>query len=249
MNVQISSNVPSAPGRRNENTYSPQDIKKSVENSYDAIAPRYLQWSSPSHNIRLHYMDQLLSHLTSKESMDVLDLGCGAGVPCTQLLASRPNIQVTGCDIPSTQLALAAERLPAGKFKLIRSDMMSLEFADSTFDAVVAFYSIIHVPREEQSTLLKRVGKWLKPGGWFLANFVAEGAEEVIEQQWLGEAKGWMFWSGWDPHTSAAMVKEAGLELRINTTAETVEKDALGAGIIKVLHLWILAQKPEEEIQ
>ena len=249
MNLQTSSNVPSTSERKNANTYSSQDIKKRVGNSYDVIAPRYLQWSSPSHNIRLHYLNQLLSELTLEESMHVLDLGCGAGVPCTQLLASQPRIHVTGCDISSTQLALAAERLPAGKSKLVQSDMLDLEFQDSTFDAVVAFYSIIHVPRDEQPVLLKRVGKWLKPGGWFLANFVAEGAEEIIEQQWLDEDNGWMFWSGWDPHRSAAMVKEVGLELRINEVAGTVEKGALDAGIIKVPHLWILAQKPEEQPQ
>ena len=239
----MSSNVPSAPGRKDENTYSSEDIKKRVENSYDSIAPQYLEWTSSSPDSRVDYLNQLLPHLTSKKSAEVIDLGCGAGAPCTHLLASQPNIHVTGCDISSTQLALAAERLPAGKFKLIRSDMMGLEFADSTFDAVVAFYSIIHVPREEQVTLLKRIGKWLKPGGWFLATFAAVGAEEDIEQQWLGEEKGWMFWSGWDPRDSAEMIKGAGLELRVNTIAETVEKD------VKVPHLWILAQKPEEEIQ
>jgi len=177
----------------------------------------------------------------------VLDLGCGAGVPCTQLLASQPNIHVTGCDISSTQLALAAEKLPAGKVKLIQSDMMNLEFADSTFDVVVAFYSIIHVPRGEQPILLKRIGKWLKPGGWFLSNFLAEGEDTVVEQKWLGEEKGWMFWSGWSPDRSAAMVEETGLELRINEATGTVERDALNAGIITVPHLWVLAQKSEEE--
>jgi 2-polyprenyl-3-methyl-5-hydroxy-6-metoxy-1,4-benzoquinol methylase len=48
--------------------------------------------------------------------------------------------------------------------------MMALEFRPAMFDAVVAFYSLIHLPRVEQEILLQRISTWLRPGGWFLAN-------------------------------------------------------------------------------
>ena len=245
--MDVNTKTATTPGNEDTNTYSAQDVKKRIETSYNVIAPHYLQWSSPSHEIRLHYLNRLLSHFSSDEPKSVLDLGCGAGIPCTQLLASRLDTHVTGCDISSTQLSLAAERLPANKVNLIQSDMMGLAFPNSSFDAIVAFYSIIHVPRDEQEMLLARIGKWLKPGGWFLANFMAEEADAAIQEQWLGEEKGWMFWSGWHPDQSAEMVRNAGLELSVNECAGTIEKDAIERGIITVPHLWIIAQKPKGE--
>ena len=49
--------------------------------------------------------------------------------------------------------------------------MTEASFRDASFDAVVAFYSIIHVPRDEQPGLLRRVAGWLRPGGRFVGNF------------------------------------------------------------------------------
>ena len=33
------------------------------------------------------------------------------------------------------------------------------------FDAICAFYSITHVPREQHALLLRRIASWLRPGG------------------------------------------------------------------------------------
>ena len=49
--------------------------------------------------------------------------------------------------------------------------MTTLDFKPETFDAVVSFYSIIHVPREEHLALIDKIALWLKPGGSFLATW------------------------------------------------------------------------------
>ena len=47
-------------------------------------------------------------------------------------------------------------------------DAASLDFPVESFDAVVSFYALIHLPQDEQQELLRKVAGWLRPGGWFV---------------------------------------------------------------------------------
>ena len=58
---------------------------------------------------------------------------------------------------------MAQRRMPGAS--LMQSDIGSLQFAANSFDAIVALYSIIHVPREEHASLFARMHEWLRPGG------------------------------------------------------------------------------------
>ena len=79
---------------------------------------------------------------------------------------------------------------------------------------MVAFYSIIHVPREEHPTLLGRIYGWLKPGGVFLATWPFT-AWEGEEENW----EGWgapMWWSHYGADENVDMLREAGFSSRIS---------------------------------
>jgi len=84
-------------------------------------------------------------------------------VPCTQILAKHAA-SLVAVDISATQLELARENVEVkegvGKVEFVRSDMHALSFPPGTFDAVVGFYSIIHLPREEQVVLMERISGW-----------------------------------------------------------------------------------------
>lgn len=62
---------------------------------------------------------------------------------------------------------------------------MSLSFPAQSFDAVVAFYSIFHLPKEEQGIMIRKISGWLKKGGWVLLNFGTEEGELRLPG-WLG---------------------------------------------------------------
>jgi cyclopropane fatty-acyl-phospholipid synthase-like methyltransferase len=96
----------------------------------------------------------------------VLDLGCGAGVPATKLLTER-NFDVLGLDISAVQIARARQLVPAATF--VHADMVTWEHEPASFDAVVSFYALIHVPLQDQRDLLPKVRRWLRPGGYLLA--------------------------------------------------------------------------------
>lgn len=180
-------------------------IKADIKKAYDAIAPKYLTWTESTHKIRLGYVETLLKNLntgtpedhdpSSSPRLSLLELGCGAGVPVTQHLSALPNTTIIANDISSTQISLAKTHLPP-TVTLIQGDMMELSFENESFNAVLAMYSIFHLPREEQVTMLNRIYGWLKPGGWLLANFAAGEFEKESDGAWLGGGEGVVHWSG-----------------------------------------------------
>jgi SAM-dependent methyltransferase len=207
-----------------------RDPKRIVADGYDAIAQRYLAWSAldPSPE-RMRYLALLIDLLAP--GVEVLELGCGAGMPVTQTLAQ--NCRVTGVDISAAQIALARAHVPNAMF--IHSDLTALDFPPHSFDAVVGFYTLTHVPRAEHGALLARIHSWLRPGGLFFATMGANDAPGGIEQDWLGAP---MYWSHFDAETNRALVREAGFIL---SSAEVVAEDEDGQ---PVEFLWVIAHKP-----
>lgn len=90
----------------------------------------------------------------------------------------------------------------------------------------LGFYSLIHLPREEQAELMKRIWGRLKDDRLVLVNLALFGGEESLKNDWLGGGKG-MFWSVWDEKCNVKMIKTAGfgiLEAWSLTTRMTVER-------------------------
>jgi SAM-dependent methyltransferase len=90
-------------------------------------------------------------------------------------------------------------------------DMTEVRFPASAFDAVVALYSLIHVPVGEQPPLLARIHDWLRPGGPLLAT-VGVDAWTGSEDDWLGSGAT-MWWSHADEETYLGWLDAAGFDL------------------------------------
>ncbi|KAL5356164.1 S-adenosyl-L-methionine-dependent methyltransferase [Aspergillus floccosus] len=212
--------------------------KGNTKKAYDQIAPTYLQWSQNSFSQRMSYLKLLTPLLAERkethEATHILELGCGAGIPVTQSLASLGTVQITANDISSAQIDLAKKHLPPS-VRLIQGDMMGLQFEPEEFDAVVAMYSIIHLPREEQTTMLERIFRWLKPGGLALMNFSAGEIVASSDPSWLGATEGSVFWSGWGEHQTRRILRDTGFEL----LQDDVAVDPEDGGDF----LWVLAKK------
>lgn len=115
---------------------------------------------------------------------------------------------------------------------LVVSDMMSLNFEPASLDGVVALYSIIHLPRDEQAVMIQRLGEWTKEGGCILINLCAEESAGTYAKGWLGGDD--MFWSGFGAEWSRKLVEDAGF-----TVLDAEIKQATGDAAF----LWILAIK------
>ena len=154
-----------------------------------------------------------------------------AGVPMTRALAE--GRRVTGIDLSARQVELATANVPQATF--LQADMTSLVLPPASLDAVVAFYSLTHVPIAEQPTLLAAIHGWLRPGGVLLGSMGAQEAPDDIEADWLGVP---MFFGHHGAKRNRAMVRAAGFELETAIVEEEPE-DRHGA-----LFLWVVARKP-----
>jgi SAM-dependent methyltransferase len=205
--------------------------KRVVEEGYDRMAESYLGSKDPVDPTTLAALEEAARTLPSGAA--VLDLGCGAGVPVTRWLADR-GLAVTGVDFSARQLELARRLVPAAN--LLQADMTDLDFPPASFDAVVAFYSIIHVPRTEHPALLGKIHRWLRPGGAFLATW-ALGAWEGEKEDW----EGWgapMRWSHYGEEANLKMLREAGFEV-----ASAEARTGKGAGDSEEAWLWVHARR------
>jgi SAM-dependent methyltransferase len=178
--------------------------KEMVRAGYDRLAAEFTAWGARVEgDPRDHFLAEFIDLLPAGGS--VLDLGCGSGVPSTRRLAER--FRVVGADISDVQIGLARENVPTATF--IRADLLDLAFPDGTFDGIVAFYSISHLPREEHPQLFSRIKRWLRPAGMFLTSL---GAGDI--SGWTGEWLGVpMFFSSHDAETNRRVLAEAGLEI------------------------------------
>ena len=197
-----------------------------VADGYDAVADRYLAWSS-SAPVRLRYLERLLELLPT--ASDVLELGCGAGEPVTRRLAERHRL--VAVDVSARQLELAAHSAPQAQLML--ADMLELAFAPDSFDAVVAFYSMTHIPREHHADLLARIVRWARPGGLVLLTMGAADNPGSVDDDWLGAP---MYFSHFDSATNRALVQRSGIRI---LSADVVDEDARDAG---ARFLWVIGR-------
>jgi len=199
-----------------------------VHAGYEAIPDDYLEWTGRIEgDPKLEYLAILGSHLTS--GTRVLELGCGAGEPCTRLLAER--FDVTGLDISGAQLARARENAPGARF--VEADFTSVELPPASFEAVAAFYCLNHVPRELLPDVFAGVHSWLAPGGLFLAS-LGIGDEAAWTGEWLGTT---MFFSSHPPETNRRLLTEAGFEILRDELASIVEPEG------EVTFQWVLCRR------
>ena len=213
----------------------PVDPKLLVTQGYDRIGEVYSHWTKEVRTEeRARYTDLLLNRLPPGAA--VLDLGCGVGVHTTEQLARR--FQVTGVDLSPIAVAVARKQVPQARF--VVGDMSQIGFAPASFDGVAAFYSVIHVPREEQPELLRRINAWLRPGGVFVGTLSARASEATVAVNWLGAP---MFWSGFDAKSNRTMVEAAGFLIE-RATEETANE--FGE---PVTFLWVVACKPDPDLR
>ena len=156
----------------------------------------------------------------------VVDLGCGTGRHATAPLAES----VPGCG----RRHLTGERLtreqaiPAARF--VVGAMTHLAFRPGVFGGVTAFFSLIHVPRDQQLDVLPPTRSWLKPGGVLVVTMGVSGSENSIGS-FLGTP---MFWSSWSlPRTFGSSNKPA-TEWSQRLTSELENGTP-------VTHLWVVA--------
>lgn len=104
----------------------------------------------------------------------VLEIGCGRGVG-VEILLSLDAEHVTGFDLDPKMIALAQKRLETfgGRARVFTGDAEAMDLPDASFDAVVDYGVIHHIPRWRKT--LSEIVRVLKPGGMFYFEDLLKG--------------------------------------------------------------------------
>lgn len=123
---------------------------------YDAS---YAERSPGGHTLRTRLAVAL--ELLGEGSGSVLDVGMGPGRLSQEL--ARRGFAVSGVDASDEMVALARERLPEARERLVQGDLLDLPFPDGSFDAVVATGVLEYVPDKQRA--VEELARVLRPGG------------------------------------------------------------------------------------
>jgi ubiquinone/menaquinone biosynthesis C-methylase UbiE len=160
-----------------------EEINSKTRRAYNLAAQRYHELFHDEMNEK-EYDRKLLDAFASKFSKDSLicDAGCGPSGHIGRYLFEK-GIPVIGVDIADQCIEWARHYNPEMRFE--RGDIGNLEFADETFDGVIAYYSIIDTPRRYVGRIFREFNRVLKPNG-FLLVAVKAGTTEGYLTELLG---------------------------------------------------------------
>ncbi|MCY4112682.1 MAG: class I SAM-dependent methyltransferase [Chloroflexi bacterium] len=205
------------------------DYRALVTRGYDACAQAYHESRKVQAAAEIR---GLLDRLDDGSA--VLDVGCGAGVPIAESLADCHR--VTGVDVSREMVRLARRHVPTGEFMC--ADVMSISFKPSSFDAIVALYSIFHLPREVQPALFQRFHRWLRPGGYLLCTLSHQSEPGYTEDDFHGVT---MYWSNFGLREYLGTLADSGFVV-LETSSTACGCDETDLGTIED-HPLVLAQR------
>ncbi len=146
---------------------------------YDQIA----EWYTAARNPEVGAPDLAALVRMLTPGARVLDLGCGNGIPISQLLI-REGFDVVGLDSSPKMIERYQANFPGVATRCER--VQETQFAAESFEAVVAWGVLFHLSETEQAAVIPKVSEWLKPGGRFL--FTSGDAEGMAESEMNGVA-------------------------------------------------------------
>jgi SAM-dependent methyltransferase len=149
--------------------------------TYDAVAQDYA--AAFAGELAAKPFDrELLDDFAVACSGLAFDVGCGAAGHVTRYLADR-GADVVGVDVSAASIEVARAREPTLRFEV--ADMRDLPAADGALAGLVAFYSVIHLPRDQVPVALAEFGRVLRPGGVLLISMHG-GSGEIQSDEWFG---------------------------------------------------------------
>lgn len=139
-------------------------IKEAVKAHFND-SPSYYQAFEERHGFFTTLNAALLSLMRIPEAAEILDVGCGTGASCIQILKAVPGSRVRGLDISSAMLEQARNMVgESDRISFVEGDAGRLtEYFDFPFDAIVYSASIFLVPDFRES--LRQARDLLKPNG------------------------------------------------------------------------------------
>lgn len=106
------------------------------------------------------------------------DLGCGTGRITTYLAAQ--GLDVFGIDLTPGMIEVARREYPELRFEV--GSLFDLDLKDGELAAALAWYSLVHTPREQLPAAFAELFRVLRPGGLLVHGFkLGEGNRPLTQ--------------------------------------------------------------------
>ncbi|MFG1907297.1 class I SAM-dependent methyltransferase [Kribbella sp. NPDC048928] len=143
------------------------DYLADIQTSYDNVASSYADLVVDAADGEDDAFDLLTQLVADADGRVVLDVGCGPGRTTGSL--ARRGLQVVGIDLSPGMIEVARRDHPELDFRV--GSMTALDIADGSAAAIVAWWSIIHLPRDVVPRAFSEFHRVLAPGGVLLLGF------------------------------------------------------------------------------
>jgi SAM-dependent methyltransferase len=157
--------------------------REEYQTSFDLVADEYVRriFDELQHKpLDRQLLDRFAASV--REVGPACDMGCGPGHVARYL--HERGVQVCGIDLSPAMVERARGLTPGVEFR--QGNMMALDAPDATWAGIVAFYSIIHIPRGDMPRALEEFRRVLRPGGALLLAFHI-GDDTIHLDEWWGQ--------------------------------------------------------------
>ena len=157
------------------------DNKSELSSSYDEVADEYVRRIAGELEHK-PFDRELLDRYAAMfdANATVCDMGCGPAHVARYL--SERGVKVIGIDLSPGMVEQARRLNP--DLDICQGDMTSLDVPDESWAGIVAFYSLIHIPRASVARTLSELGRCLRPGGRLLLSFHIGDEVTHLEELW-----------------------------------------------------------------
>lgn len=114
---------------------------------------------------RLCVEDEILNEYLEFDNKNILELGCGAAQITRKIASTGSNRTLVATEVDKIQHEknLQIDDLPNVTFVMAGSQ--DLPFEDNSFDIILLFKSLHHVPEHSMQKAMSEIARVLKPGG------------------------------------------------------------------------------------
>jgi SAM-dependent methyltransferase len=209
--------------------------RKNYQASYDLVADEYVRriFEELQHKpLDRQLLDRFAASV--REVGPACDMGCGPGHVAGYL--QRRGIEVCGVDLSPAMVEQARRLVPGVEFR--QGDMMALDVADGAWAGIAAFYSVIHIHRDDMVVALGELRRVLRAGGLLLLAFHI-GDDTIHLDEWWGH-KVCVDFFFFRTDEMAGYLRAAGFKIE-----EIIERDPYPEVEYQSRRAYIFARKPK----
>jgi SAM-dependent methyltransferase len=155
----------------------------------------------------------------------VADVGCGPGHITAHL--NKLGVDACGIDLSPAMIDVARRDHPDLRFEV--GSMTDLHLANASITALLAFWSLIHIPDDAIPTVLGQFRRVLRPGGPLLLGFHV-GDESRLKTQGYGGHPMKVYVHRRQPDQVATWLRDAGFTVSAHMLLD-LDQSATGAVI------------------